>query len=134
MKIIVILLLIIIFWLVYKLFSKKNKIEGLYTFNGTMAIDSQYFYDNLFNNVFYYPNQPDGTSGWVKCRSECPGNCVEYGVTGNSYCFPSQNLSTNYNSNTTGIIDTLTSTTATCLPMMNTRVYNPGNTSVTALY
>ena len=65
------------------------------TFNGRMAIDDQYFYDKLFDNVTYYPNKYDKNyelgdviaNGWELCKQDCPGNCVEYGQTGNSYCF-----------------------------------------------
>lgn len=66
------------------------------TFNGRMATDDQYFYDKLFDDVTYYPNEYQNdynlndvlTTGWEKCKQECPGNCVEYYVSGNAYCFP----------------------------------------------
>lgn len=64
------------------------------TFNGRMAIDDQYFYDKLFDDVTYYANDYDYDTGaliktgWEKCKMECSGNCVEYYVSGNSYCFP----------------------------------------------
>jgi hypothetical protein len=75
--------------------SKKIIIEGLNTFNGRMAIDDQYFYDKLFDDVVYYPNEYQNdynlgdliTTGWEKCKAECPGHCVEFGPSGNSYCF-----------------------------------------------
>ena len=95
MNILIILFLIIGFILLLKFMNsnKKNQlIEGLDSFNGRMAIDDQYFYDKLFNDVKYYPNLYKDDEfvedGLVKCSSECPGNCVEYGQTGNSYCFP----------------------------------------------
>lgn len=58
------------------------------TFNGRMAIDDQYFYDKLFDNVIYYPNkyaEDDNLNdvvetGWDKCLMECKGKCIEYGV------------------------------------------------------
>lgn len=64
-------------------------------FNGRMAIDDQYFYDKLFDNVVYYPNEylKDESmnevvkTGMEKCQQECQGNCVEYYVSGNAYCF-----------------------------------------------
>jgi len=101
MQIIIILIIIILTLIFFQLFNKAEKrlIEGLNTFNGRMAIDDQYFYDKLFDDVVYYPNEykkesdqesPLGeliTTGWEKCKLECPGHCVEYGVHGSSYCF-----------------------------------------------
>ena len=62
------------------------------TFNGRAAIDDQYFDDKLFNDVTYYPNEYDENNkllqtGWINCIQECPGHCLEYGVTNNTYCF-----------------------------------------------
>lgn|SRR5579863_3161787 len=69
--------------------------RGTYTnFNGRMAIDDQYFYDKLFDDVVYYENDYDYdtgkliTTGWDKCKTNCQGNCVEYFLSGDSYCFP----------------------------------------------
>jgi hypothetical protein len=93
---IILLLIISIVLFLYK-YKKNNDdsklIEGLYTFNGRMAIDDQYYYDKVFDDVIYYPNEytPDQDlviTGWIKCKQECPGYCVEYMVSGNSYCFP----------------------------------------------
>lgn len=79
---------------------KKQVIEGLNTFNGRMAVDDQYFYDKIFDDVKYYPNQyatkyDTGEdidkllmTGMMKCYDECSGKCVEYGISGNAYCFP----------------------------------------------
>ncbi len=70
-------------------------IEGLDTFNGRMAIDEQYFYDKLFDNVDYYPNEYENDynlndviiTGFDRCKEKCKGRCVEYGVTSIAYCF-----------------------------------------------
>ncbi len=67
--------------------QKNDLVEGLNTFVGRMAVDDQYFYDKTFDDVFYYPNEPDGVSGWDRCNSECPGRCVENGVYGSSWCW-----------------------------------------------
>ena len=77
--------------------TDKKLYKGTFdsSFNGRMAIDDQYFYDKLFDDVVYYPNEYEGdynlndvkATGWEKCKQECPGHCVEYGVGGNSYCF-----------------------------------------------
>lgn len=77
--------------------TKKQPYTGTFnsTFNGRMAIDDQYFYDKLFDNVVYYPNEYERDyklndiviTGCEKCRLETSGNCVEYGVTGACYAF-----------------------------------------------
>jgi len=65
-----------------------------------MAVDDQYFYDRVFDDVTYYPTTQKST-GWSRCILTCPGNCMEYGPTGNSYCFPHDYVDTpivfNYN-------------------------------------
>jgi hypothetical protein len=75
--------------------SKEQPYAGTFTtFNGRMAIDDQYFYDKLFDDVVYYENDYDYDTGdliktgWEKCKMQCSGNCVEYFLSGNSYCFP----------------------------------------------
>lgn len=93
---------LIIILLIFIFTNNNNNdklIEGLNTFNGRMAIDDQYFYDKLFDNVTYYPNQYDKdyktgeeigkliSTGWIRCKEECPGHCVEFGPTGRAYCF-----------------------------------------------
>ena len=99
--IIIILLIILIAIIIFK-YKQSNVIEGLNTFNGRMAIDDQYFYDKVFDNVIYYHNvyKEDYNSGedigkLVKtgsqeCKEKCVGNCVEFGITSNAYCFSSQ--------------------------------------------
>ncbi len=70
------------------IFRNPDLIEGLDSFNGRMAIDDQYFYDKVFDDVFYYANDEDGwVTGWDLCKLQCGGHCVEYGPSGNSYCF-----------------------------------------------
>jgi hypothetical protein len=52
--------------------------------------------DNLFNDVIYYENDvdidvPNGQTGLEKCFGACAktsGTCVEFGITGNAFCFP----------------------------------------------
>jgi len=73
---------------------KLGKITFNGNFNGRMAIDNQYFYDHLFDNISYFDNVYDYdsgdliTTGWDKCKIQCTGNCVAYGLTGATYCFP----------------------------------------------
>lgn len=95
MRISIVIIIVILVLFVYIVSSKQDMakplIEG-YTFNGRMAIDDQYFYDRLFDDVTYYPDEynedNEVMTGWNRCVMECPGHCVEFGVTGNSYCFP----------------------------------------------
>lgn len=96
----ILILLIIVFIVAVILYTNPDMVEGLNTFNGRMAIDDQYFYDKLFDDVYYYPNDYEKNyergeeigklvkTGWTKCKEECPGHCVEFGVSGRSYCFP----------------------------------------------
>lgn len=61
--------------------------------NGKNAVISHNNYsllnDPLFKDVIYYENNIDsGRLGLDMCIEECNGNCVEYGQTGNAYCFP----------------------------------------------
>lgn len=87
--VIILIIIVMVGYLVYKYWIESGDVvEGLNTFNGRMAIDDQYFYDSLFDQVYYYPNnESDGTTGWDKCKSECQGNCQSYGYTNISYCF-----------------------------------------------
>ena len=95
------ILIFIVGYLYWYKYGKSKKLEHLNTFNGRTAINDQYFYDKLFDDVYYYPNTYQKNysnrkeeigkllkTGWVRCKEECPGHCVEYGVGGASYCFP----------------------------------------------
>lgn len=49
--------------------------------------------DSLFENVITYINDdlwlnPLGQTGVHKCKKECTGRCVEYGISGQAMCFP----------------------------------------------
>jgi len=88
----------IVLWCIWgnKNIGVKKVVEGLNTFNGRMAIDDQYQYDKLFDDVTYYKNEftedeqlsDISVTGWIRCKQECPGHCVEYGQTSNAWCFP----------------------------------------------
>lgn len=80
-------IIIIVFVLAYQNYEPEDLIiEGmLNTFTGRLAIDDQYFYDKMFDDVYYYPN---GSGGCFLCKSSCSGHCVEYGPTNNCHCFP----------------------------------------------
>lgn len=96
--VIAIIVIAIIIIAIYK-YKKSSSVEGLYTFNGRLSSDLQWFYDKLFNEVYYFPNrfdQPYKTgeeigrlieTGYDHCCRVCNGSCVEYGVMGDAYCF-----------------------------------------------
>ena len=44
--------------------------------------------DKLFNDIVPYENQVDGRLGLDICLEKCNGECLEFGQTGNAYCFP----------------------------------------------
>ena len=52
---------------------------------GSDPLDGQ-----LFSDVIMYKNDPvlDGEIGVEKCIRQCKGMCVEYGITGDCFCFP----------------------------------------------
>lgn len=91
----------IIFLLFCYFLQTDDNMEHLKTFNGRMAVDDQYFYDQVFDNVVYYPNryvQPNKIArleeigklikkGMNECYEKCNGRCVEYGISGHAYCF-----------------------------------------------
>ena len=97
--IIIIIVLILLLFLLCIHSPKENIVEGLNTFNGRMSISDQYFFDKLFDDVIYYPNKYEKDyetgeeigkllkTGWEECREKCRGNCIEFGISSNSYCF-----------------------------------------------
>ena len=46
---------------------------------------------DLFDNTTYYELKEDNmqNTGINQCLKDCDGNCLEYGVTGNAWCFHS---------------------------------------------
>jgi hypothetical protein len=48
----------------------------------------------LFSDVILYKgdNTLEGELGLEKCIKKCKGMCVEYGMTGDSYCYPEEYL------------------------------------------
>lgn len=94
--IIIIIAIIICIGMIYKY---NKPVEGMYTFNGRMAENTQWFYDKLFDDVYYFPNRYEKPyesgeeigrlieTGYDHCCRECSGSCLEYGVNGEAYCF-----------------------------------------------
>ena len=61
------------------------KIENINS--GTRTFD-----DKLFDDVVMYESNPAdfSDSGVYKCLQKCKGTCLEYGITGNTFCFPNK--------------------------------------------
>ena len=61
------------------------KIENISS--GTRTYD-----DKLFDDVVLYESNPAdfSDSGVYKCLQNCKGTCLEYGITGNTFCFPNK--------------------------------------------
>jgi len=84
----IIILLIIIIILIFFNKNTFNNYESFNTTNTIKQIDGlSWFNDPMFETMSYFENDQDGFTGWKKCKIVCNGNCVEYGITGNSYCF-----------------------------------------------
>lgn len=62
---------------------------------GTDALDGLLFEDV---NLYEGEHNVDGELGLEKCIKNCKGMCVEYGMTGDAYCFPEDyaNISKKY--------------------------------------
>lgn len=67
---------------------------GQSTLTPPTLYDSNLMNDSLFKDVVYYENDIRGDVygriGLDKCLENCNGTCLEFGVTGNAYCFPKQ--------------------------------------------
>ena len=69
--------------------NRLDKVDCDVNINGYKNLNN---YDNqtLFSDVKFFigdPNKPEET-GWNTCKCNCDGRCVEFGQTGNFYCFP----------------------------------------------
>jgi len=90
-------IIILILAILFVLYTNK---EHLYpsTINNNkdvLAIDNiktgtRTYDDKLFDDVIMYESDPAdiNKSGVYKCLENCKGSCVEYGITGNTFCFP----------------------------------------------
>lgn len=93
MKIILIILLILIFILLinkkenytYDDKNKKSKTISDGIIEGSDPLQGQ-----LFDDVIMYIGDRtlQGELGLEKCIKKCDGMCVEYGMTGDAFCFP----------------------------------------------
>ncbi len=59
------------------------------TRQGTDPLDGQLFEDVL---LYQGDNTLEGELGLEKCIKKCKGMCVEYGMTGDAYCYPENYL------------------------------------------
>ncbi len=95
---VIILILVIIFLLRnysehYTILENDNKkilsssLPNQNTRQGSDPLDGQ-----LFEDVILYKgdNTLEGELGLEKCIKKCKGMCVEYGMTGDSYCYPEE--------------------------------------------
>jgi hypothetical protein len=85
MKIILILLLILIFIL---LLNKKENYKN--NQNKDIIQGSEPLEGKLFDDVIMIKGAKtlEGELGLEKCIKNCDGMCVEYGMTGDAFCFP----------------------------------------------
>lgn len=69
--------------------NTDEKIEYSSLPNNIKQGDSDKFNDSVFKDVKMYMNERtlEGELGLEKCIKECEGMCVEYGITGNTFCF-----------------------------------------------
>jgi len=67
----------------YRKFSNQMQKKGVR--QGTDALDGLLFEDV---NLYESEHTVDGELGLEKCIKNCKGMCVEFGMTGDAYCFP----------------------------------------------
>lgn len=95
------IIIIFVLFITYLFYSTKSCRE---TFTSKYALNPKMYQgrrregidlmdDSLFKDIVVYSNdedpyEPGGRLGIDKCLDECPGKCVEFGVTGIGYCFP----------------------------------------------
>ena len=97
---VIILILIIVFLLKnysehYTILEKNNttklssSLPKQNTRQGSDPLDGE-----LFSDVILYKgdNTLEGELGLEKCIKKCKGMCVEYGITGDAYCYPEEYL------------------------------------------
>jgi hypothetical protein len=78
--------MIVLVFIKYSCESKKY--ENFNTSNTIKQVDSlSWFTDPMFLILNYFENDEGGLTGWEKCKLACDGNCVEYGITGNTFCY-----------------------------------------------
>jgi hypothetical protein len=112
MKIILIIILIIVIIFLFKknenytIIQNEKKTKSAILPRTGIRQGSDPLESNLFNDVIMYIGDRtlDGELGLEKCIKVCDGMCVEYGMTGDAFCFPS-----NYEETKQKYIETLQS-------------------------
>jgi len=85
---IIIIILVLLYLLPINKCYKRNNKEGFNTTNRIRETDGfSWFSDPMFLILNYFENDVGGYTGWEKCKLVCPGNCVEFGLSGHSFCF-----------------------------------------------
>jgi hypothetical protein len=84
----ILVLVILVYVAIYLIKKSRENFDGLKLENiseGTKSFD-----DKLFDDVVMFKSSPTDVSkvGLYECLEKCKGTCVEYGVTGNAFCFP----------------------------------------------
>lgn len=78
------------------IYFTSHKIENLNVVDSSQKPDTKkidFLDDPLFKDVIFYKNDDDPLldgrkTGLEKCIELCNGRCVEFGITGASFCFP----------------------------------------------
>jgi len=80
-----------------EIYDNKNMISNNYenvkpitNGNNTAIISDDDFSDVVIYHNDEYPYPPNGKNGVVKCNDNCDGHCVEFGITGKTFCFPNK--------------------------------------------
>ena len=65
--------------------NKSSSLERIKVKQGTDVLEGTAFDDVI---LIKGEHTIDGELGLEKCIKNCPGMCVEYGMTGDAFCFP----------------------------------------------
>jgi len=106
MKIFVIIGLFILFIILWRFVSMKQneKFTDMDMMKYLKELTNTKHENDIFDNAIVYMNDDwngfgdsGGRMGFDKCISDCKGNCVELGVTGDSVCFNPLEFTKDYN-------------------------------------
>ena len=91
----------LIFFFIYKIYINYKKETFIIKSPKDRELDEKMFEktntkksripmsDPMFDKVILYKSSTDviGKLGTEECLKKCSGNCVDYGISGNSFCF-----------------------------------------------